>query len=189
MPLGILSDEEFEKELNSYKDNDKTKSINEHDKDCALIKDIPTQGRNEGDTNKPESLRQVIAQCKIEGSDDAEIKEAFKTSTSAINAYTNGKNGTSDKVNERLAKFVTAARSTITKKASRKLISALDHITEDKISELKANEISVVAKNLSSIINENEHKNAQIGNLNAQFVIFAPPQKAINDYDVIDVGN
>ena len=186
MPLGILTDKEFEDELNSLNGNKPIKET-----EVARIEKMPTSGRNEGDTNKPETLRQVIAECKINGADDKAIMEAFKTSTSSIHAYSNGKNSTaSDHANDKLAKFVKNARNSITRKASRRLISALDQITDDKISELKANEISVLAKNMSSIINDMQEKNTNIDNsMNAQFVIFAPPQKPIDRYDVIEVNS
>src|SRR3990167_38936 len=141
MPLGILSDEEFEKEL-------------------------------------------------IKGNNDNDIKKSFKTSTSSINAYSNGKNGTNDKTNTKLARFVKNARNVITRKASRTLIKTLDHITEDRISELRANEMSVLAKNMSSIIADMEEKNRNVNNgIQANFVVYAPPQKSIEKYEVVEVDN
>lgn len=188
MPLGILTDEEFNKELKIYDINGVNKINDKKDESLVEYKEINKSGRNEGDLNKPETLRQIIADCKINGDSDKEIKDSFKVSTSSINAYTNGQNGTNDKVNERLAKFVKNVRNSVTRRASRTLIKSLDLLTDEKISELKANEISVLAKNMSSIISDMEDKNKNInpGPL-AQFIIFQPPQKSINQYDVIDV--
>lgn len=181
MPLGILSDEEFNKEVNNNNNNVVSKNV--------VIKEINKSGRNEGDVNKPESLRKVIAECKVNGAADSDIMEVFKTSPSSINAYSNGKNGTNEERNEKLTSFVKMMRGKITKRASRKLIVALDSLTEDKIKESKGTEISVIAKNLSAIISENEHKQEQLGNLNAHFHIYSPPQKSLDKYEVIDVNS
>ena len=220
MPLGILSDEEFEKELESLNnkvaydkviddlvevkpdklviennklvidndkvsiDNDKVSSVN-----CAVL-ELPTSGRNLGDDNKPETLRKIIAECKINGDDDKSIIDNFKTSSSSISAYSRGMNGTNDKVNDSLARFVKNARNSITRKASRTLIKTLDFISDDKINELKANEMSILAKNMSSIIADMEDKTRAVNNgIRAQFVIFAPPQKQLETYEVIEVSS
>jgi len=215
MPLGILSDEEFAKELEIYKDEVRKPIVEinnelevEEDKltnqDKASVinnsiarvgveyKDIPVQGRNPGDVNKPDTLRNVIAQCKIEGATNRELKEVFNVSDSAIHAYENAKTSTSsNKVDKRLAKFVRAVRCSVTRKASRKMIAAIDAISDEKILELKGTELSVLAKNMSSIIADQEEKSAKlVDNSNKiQFNIFVPPQKSVSDYEVIDVGS
>ncbi len=174
MPLGIVSETEYEREQSVILR-----------RPVANIIDI-TRGRN-GRTEAPESLRKVIGEEGVKGASNESLTRMFDVSQSSVSAYKNGATSTTtyNKPNEELDKHIAVERESISKTARQKMILALESITEEKIVNSKLQVASQVAKDMSSIIKNIEPHREE--GMNVSFQFYAPPMKQINDYNVIDV--
>ena len=148
MRMMIVEDEDFELELN--------KSVN------AKVEIIPAKGRN-GASATPESLRKLIANDILDGGNMAEVAEAYGVSRSSASAYANGATSTAsyDKPANGLGEFVDAKRDKIKTRAQNKLLLALKHITDDKLTETKVVELSTIAANMSRVVEKTTPKTKQ----------------------------
>lgn len=166
MPIGIVSDEEFNIEFVHHNG----------------------AGRN-GAKAVPESLRQVIAETAIVGS-NKEVAEAFGVSPASVSAYKNGATSTAsyNQPNDPLKKHVDEVRDRIGTIAKSKLLAALSHITEENLSQAKPRDLAGIAKDMSTVVN-NIQPTAPSGSggFNAQFIFHSYPIREEKDYDVIDV--
>ena len=172
MPLGIVSDSDFEKEIGNCVDVESVPISGE-----VIIQKGP--GRGEGKSNVPDSIRKIIGEeYSIEGRQAGlEIANAFGISEQSASAYGNGASSlaTYNKPTE-INDFIRSRKNKIVKKASSKLNLALEGITEDKLALSKATDLASIAKNLSGIIKdmEPEDKGNANNGPNIQFVMFAP---------------
>lgn len=180
MPLGVLSEQEFEEELakaNSNGNNSKGGKV-------VIIE------RGRGDKPEtPESARKLISEMAIQGNDISSIVENFNISPSSISAYKHGSTSTAsyDKPKEELTKHNNLVRDRIIKKARKKLVLAMDSITDSKIANCDAKELSSIAKDMSGVIKNLEPEVKPEVGINAQFIFYAPQVKKEVDYPVIDV--
>ena len=177
MPMGILSDKEFEEELSSIQVPSESKL-----KGRGEVKEVP------------ESLRKVIAEDAINGDSPKELSRAYGVSESSISAYKVGATSTSsyNRPDEKLLQAGISARSRLSSKSRRILIKALNQITDDKLKFTKAIELSSIAKNMSGIMNDMEERNKELinnGTINQQVIIYKPRMQSEEEFDVIDVGN
>lgn len=175
MPLGIVSDEEFANELSRI--------------DGSIHKDI-TRGR--GPIKEvPEVIREIIAEDAILSDKSvAELASEHGVSQSSVTAYKNSATSTKsyNEPDARLQKRNDEVRGNIISSARRNLLSALQHITPEKLAEAKLRDIASVAKDMSAVIQNTEpHVSNHIGN--AQFIFHVPTSKKESDYEVIDVSN
>jgi hypothetical protein len=173
MPLGIISDEAFEKEL---------ENLSKRDVRDAEVKELPTRGRKEEVPNIPKEIRKTIADCAVDGESRKVIAGAFGISEPTV---TNIKNGYGE-VNQDVQDHVKTRREKITSRASSKLMTALRELTPAKIADASAREISGIAKDMSQVIRnlEPQEKGTSVA---GNFVFFAPSgTKQIADYEVIN---
>jgi hypothetical protein len=178
MPLGILTDEEFEIELN------KTKGIIPP---VGEIIPIPTVGRIPDKPNLPESFRKVIADEKLEGSKTKDIAEAFGISHATVFTAANGLNSPNGKVNDSLTEHVKSRKERIVDRASNKLIVALRALTPQKIEAEDAKTISSIAKDMSQVVRNLEPDTKGASANQANFIFYAPNgRKDIADYEIIE---
>jgi predicted transcriptional regulator len=187
MPLGILSDEAFEKELNRINSNNES---NESD-DSDVIAEVVDINKGRGDKKEvPESVRKVIGEEKVLGSDSKELAEIFKVSESSVSAYGNGARSTANynEGNGELKTHVDSIRDKIANKARVRLINAIHHITPEKLAESKIKDLSQIAKDMSVVI-KNIEPQTNTPSLGVQFVFFAPKLKQESDYDVIAISD
>jgi uncharacterized protein (DUF4415 family) len=176
MPMLVVDDEDFELEL---------KRLNEK---VAQVVPMPKMGRPDGATETPESLRKLIASDSITGNGTAkQIAEAYGVSQSSVNAYAGGATSTDRMVAGKLDNDLVQANQRIGRRAQRKLNLALKHITEDKLRDAKATDISQVAANMSRIIEKTTPKvpETQVQN---NIIFYSPQQIGEGNYDVIDVA-
>jgi hypothetical protein len=185
MALGIVSDEEFLKELeNSKKSSDKEV--------IARIVNKQPLGRPEGAKEVPTEIRKLIAEEALLGADSKELAQLFKVGEQMPSAYKHGATSQSsyNKPNKDLTDFLNLTKQRITKKASNRLLRALDGITTDKLNDLGARDLSGVAKDMSAIV-KNMEPSAGHGNVDnsvrAQIVFHAPQVKDITTFDVLPV--
>ncbi len=176
MSIGLVNDSDFFAELESYKN-------------LEVRHEQIARGR--GHVNEvPTSLRNIIAEEKVNGTPANHIAEIFDVSNSSVSAYGHGSTSTASYNNQEpdLLNFIQQKNSEISKRARNQLIRAIEHITEDKLKTSKALDLSNVAKSMSLVIKNIEEKHDEGAKQNLQVVIFAPRQKSEDDYDVIDVS-
>lgn len=172
MPMGIVSDEDLEKEKTSGK-----------------IKEIEKPGRRPGDVNVPEPIRKAIAEVAIEsGRKEAlAIAEMFDVSASSVSAYQSGRTSTADnkESNQDLVKVNRDKRESIIGKAQNKLTLAINEITENKLKDLDAVQCSQVAKNMAGIVKDFAPELKDSPDIQQQLVIYAPFLREEKEFPVI----
>ena len=186
MAMGIVSDEELEKELNNGNTRIPVNGI--------VIPKENDHGRNNGDVNVPESLRKVIGQDSIENgrSSALALASSFGISDSSVSAYANGATSTAqyNGGNRELRKHNNKVKERIVSKARSRLISSLNHITPEKLQEAKLKDVSAVARDMSMIIKNMEPQDVENedNKPNVNIIFYAPNTRKESEYDVIDVN-
>ena len=179
MAIGIISDEEFEKEFG------KLESHNEK----AKVVTIPKVGRVGPEV--PESLRKVIGETAItEGRPEAiKLAKQFGISPSAVSAYTNGATSPSsyNQPDKELQNHVNDAKVKIGIKAKNRLIQALNAITTEKLESVSVKTASSVARDMAAIVKDMEPQQKDSGDAKPQFIIYAPQFKEERQFDTIVV--
>jgi predicted transcriptional regulator len=183
MPMGIVSDSEFESELNKP---DTTSPPKVHVP--VIIEDIQ-RGRTPGSVGVPDGLRKVIGDDAVTNGRQSALELAadFGISASAVSAYTKGATSTAtynDRPNEDTIK---SARERITKKARSKLLMSLNKMTPETM-PTKARELAGIAKDMSAVIRNIEPPAANVGeNGGPTFVIYSPQFKKEEHYQTLVV--
>jgi ABC-type bacteriocin/lantibiotic exporter with double-glycine peptidase domain len=182
MAMGIVSDDEFEKELNRIPSTDKP-SI----PDVEVIP-MPTKGRNIGDNNVPNSLRKIIGETsEIEGRQSAlELASHFGLSPASVSAYSNGSTSTDSMKKQPNLPHINNAKVRIAKIATKKLFKSLNAITEDKLQDAKPEVLAQVARNMSAIVKEMEPEQPKDSSEKTapQFVVFSPQIRDERHYEI-----
>lgn len=172
--LGIVSDDVFDKELDNTQ--------------IGIIQDSRALGRN-GAREVPEVIREIIAEDAITSDKTAqELSLAYKISQSSISAYKHGSTSTAS-YNEPIAELLEAnnkVRTDIISNARSRLVSALQHITPDKLADAKLRDVASVAKDMSAIIKNMEPEIKDSPKERApQFIFFAPQPVKEDIFDTI----
>ncbi len=176
MPLGIVSDDIFDAEL---------------EKLSGQIKE-EKHGRNEGDVNIPEPVRKIIGDTAItNGRKDAlALAEFLDVSPSSVSAYSNGSRSTAtyNKPGQ-LKDFIKEKKFKVVKRANKNLVRALDHMTEDKFQAASLTELASAAKAMGGIIKDMHDvtEGSDIKGPQVAFIIHTPPIAREDKFDVIDV--
>lgn len=170
MPMGVVNDEEFEKEIK----NSSIPIVGE-------VVPMPRPGRKDGDVNVPDSLRQIIGETSnIEGRKEAlKLAASFGISPSSVSAYANGATSTAsyDKPSATIHNHIQERKSKAAGKALSKLTKAMSALTEEKIEASNAKEISSIAKDMAQVVKLMEPEEKIDPNAIAnkpQFVVYAP---------------
>ena len=206
MPLGIVSTEDYEKDLNSpdvskqeMPRENEVKTPSEPDNSGEPVESVvsieadSTIGRGKGNTGVPQSIRKIIGESAIEegAGAAAAIGKFLGLSQSSVSAYARGATSTAtyNQPNVDLLDHLDKTRKRISKKAAGKLFKALNVIDEDKLDELDALQASTVAKNMSAIIKHMEPEDKTRGNtFNGPVITFYAPHIVTEDkFDVINV--
>ncbi len=188
MPLGILSDEEFESEISKSKNGNGKLSDNNGQQETNARFDFLKRGRGPVE-EKPESARKLIGEMAIQGEPAKVIEREFGISASSISAYKNGATSTAsyNQPDENLKKHTDGVRDKIVKRAKKKLFMALDGINEDKLADCDAKGLSSVAKDMSTVIRNMEPEVSEKNNIHGNFIFLVPPMRKETDYPIIDV--
>lgn len=179
--MGIVSDDEFEKEISRISPT------------CAPEIITIEKGRGEGNKAVPESLRKIIGETgELDGRQEAlALAKMFDISDSSVSAYTNGATSTAsyDKPNAELKGHIDNTKERISKKARSRLFSALKHITEDKLAEAKLRDVSSVARDMAAIVKdmESESSGKDSGQNKPQFIFYAPTFRKEETFETIYV--
>lgn len=184
MSIGIVSDADFEKELEQLKPRERV----EANKNELKIVNIE---RGRGDKlETPENLRKVIAECAINNeARAANLAKIFNISPASVSAYKNGATSTAsyNNPNESLVKHTNSVRTKISTRATKRIMMALKHITEDKIQDAKLKDIAALAKDMSSIVKNIDPDNrVNDGRSSITYHIYAPRVKSEEEYEVVD---
>jgi hypothetical protein len=187
MSMGIVSDDDFLKELNNNGSKDSESSIG------GIVVERSERGRSVGDNNVPESLRKIIGEeSVINGRQEAlALAKMFGVSDSSVSAYAKGATSTAsyNKPSKGIQEYIKNRKAKLTKKALFKLAGALDSITDKELSEIKTRDKAAIAKDMSAIVKNLEpSKDSPIGDQqNNQFIFYAPNFMNEQQYDVVQV--
>jgi predicted transcriptional regulator len=175
MPMLLVDDESFDLELS------KLNGVR------ARVETRMMHGRNPGDTNIPSALRQVIAEEATNGASVEELTKAFGVSASSVSAYKNGATSTTSyhQKNEKLESVIDRTRDKIHRRASSKLLKALTEITDEKLKDARATDLSSIAANMSRVIEKTSPK--EDSKIQNNIIFVSPTQIHADNYEVIDV--
>lgn len=177
MAIGVVTEEDFEKEL----------------KKTPEVVIMPSPGRKEGDNNVPESLRKIIGETSvIDGRQEAlTLAKAFGISASSTSAYAVGASSTAsyDKPKKDIKDHIELSKKKIARSASQKLKLAIAHLTEDKLIETKAKDLSGVARDMAAVMKDMSPEVTSEGDgfKGPQFVIYAPQFRDERQFETIVV--
>lgn len=181
MPLGILPDDDFEKELERL-NGKKLPAL-------GNVKEIE-RGRGEGKVEVPETLRALIGQSALEGNrkEALALARAFDISDSSVSAYSNGATSTASYHNpdKELKRKLDETKQRLTGKARARLEESLDSITPDKLGAAKLRDLSATAQAMSAIVRNLEPQTEHSG-ANVNVVVYAPHLKEESSFEIIDV--
>lgn len=179
MPLGIVSNEDFESAL-----NDSIKA--------PEIKIEIEKGRGKGTTEVPELIREIVSEDAIQNGNQSALNEGlakfFQVSASSVSAYKNDATSTKTyhEPNKDLKKSNNRVKKVIVGKARRVMQASLDAITDDKLEGSKATDLSVIARNMAGIIRDMEPAEKKEVSQAAQIVIYKPQmQFNENNYETV----
>jgi hypothetical protein len=190
MPMGIVSDKEFdmEKEKSSPVKPQREES-NSSVPITGEIKDV-NRGRGIGSVEVPNALRNVIGdESNTNGRQSAvELASQFGISPSSVSAYDVGAHSTSSYAERPNGGVVKQARERIAKRARGKLMKALSKITDDKLDAANAKDLAGIAKDMSAVVRTMEPEEVKVpGSVNngPTFVFYAPQFRKEEHFDVV----
>lgn len=182
MPIGIAEEDKFQRELERFVGRRETE----------FQKPEFNQGgpsRRKGSIEVPNAIRKVVQEESLVGTPAKEIQKTFGISQSSISAYKTGqtslnpKSGKDPELVDHKAKTI----ERIEIQARSKILSALGLLTDEKIDEGKARDISGVAKDLSGVI-KNLQPESGVSSQPMQVLIYSPRKSKEEDFDVIDLS-
>lgn len=183
MPMGIVTDEDWEKEK---------AALERISVPMPLPPKIIEQniGRGIGSTEVPEEIRKVIGEVGILDSNGAKnLAESLGISRQQASAYSNGATSlaTYNKPDKDLNGFLRKRKAKIAGKASSVLRDALSEITIDRLANAKLSEVADVASKMAGIIKNMEEPvdDSKDKKQQQNFVIFAPMIKSEDKFEVI----
>ncbi|HWY33939.1 MAG TPA: hypothetical protein VNX68_04790 [Nitrosopumilaceae archaeon] len=174
MPIGIVSSDEFLAELEELRTTSEVIPI--------------VKGRGNA-KEVPDSMREIIAEEAINGSSAKVISHAFGVSESSISAYKNGAHSTSSYHSpvSSLLSSNNRVKEVIASRSKRVLLRALKEITDEKLKDTKAVELSSIARNMGGIINDMTPKNEVNVNMQNKVIVYAPRIREESEFEVLDV--
>lgn len=202
MPMGVVDDAEFESQLvNVVKKNIPSGRSNESvrvpipesiEGEVVPSNGDHSRGRNKGDVNAPASMRALIGStANVEGRSAAlELGRAFGLSSSSVSAYSKGATSTAsyDRPKSGILDAIRNRKTHASKKALRKLHSALDSIEETELSSLSAKHLATIAKDLAGVVKIMTPDEVTSSGPSVVFQLFAPPTRPEAEFDVIQVN-
>jgi hypothetical protein len=187
MAMGIVSDTEFDKELTKV-NPEKPREVSNSVPVTGEVVDMPAKGRGVGNVEVPDSLRKVIGETAItEGRDQAvELARQFGISPSSASAYNVGATSTASYDERPNQSNIIKAKEKISKRARGKLMSALRHITDEKLGGSNAKELAGIAKDMSVVFKNMEPEGPKTpANTGPTFVFYSPQFRKEEHYDVV----
>lgn len=196
MPLGIVSDDEFNAEMNnSAIVSPKKPLVEEVNKVITgIVENMPSRGRQIGSVEVPDSLRKIIGETnEIEGRKSAiALAKNFGISSSSVSAYANGATSTSTyhEGRESIVSHIQGRKDKVANSALgilRKSFGILRDNDDIKLKGATAKELSSIAKDMGSIVKMMEPETEKVSEVKPQFVVFAPVMKDESHFEVINL--
>jgi len=196
MAMGIVSDKDFNLERSKLNVPSKEQSVPNPETNTiegiiteGTIVDI-TRGRPSGALKVPNGLRQLIGEeSAINGRDSAlELASQFGISPSSVSAYNKGATSTASYDETPNKPHIDTAKQRVSNRARTRLMSALRHITEDKLEISKATELADIANKMSAVIKNMEpesNKNPNPSINKPTFIFYSPQMRKEEHYDVV----
>ena len=178
MPMGIVSDEDFESEVSKMK---------ETEVQSLIVIEKKHGGRPDGTKNIPPVLRKVIGEeCIESGGNHVEIAEAFGVSKQAVAAYAHGATScrTYNRKEEDLANHINNVKTRISTRAQGRLSTALALLTKEKMKAAKPTELAAIADKMASVA---EKMSPQVRNQQNNIIIMAPERVENDGYGTTEV--
>lgn len=174
----ILSDEEVEARIESPKNL------------CRVI-EKRKQGRSQGATDVPESVRDLIAITanKSKGTHQ-EVADVFNIGRSAVSKYSKGLVG--DRLDRDLQSVAKQSRSDREEEAHQSALDVLMTTMKQIQPKLldpdnKLKDLAIVASSMSKVANNMRNVDKEEKTINnTQVILFAPPNKKLNQYDFVE---
>ncbi len=190
MPMGIVSDQEFDSERDKFSPSNKREEDESNSvQPIATIIESPSKGRGNGNVEVPTGLRKLIGIESVENGRGSalELANSFGIKPSSVSAYSQGANSTASYNDRPNLPQINQAKEKISKRARGKLLLALRNITKEKLEEAKVGELSAVARNMSAIVKDMEPdipKNPDERN-GPTFIFYSPQFRKEEHFDVI----
>ncbi len=189
MPLGIVSDKDFEIEKQNSEVNHPSKITNVEDKPIVTSDVIimPSVGRDNGVPNVPQSLRKILGETvATEGLKSAmQLADGLGISQPTLSTYARGE-VSPGVTNTDLTAHINNRKTKISKRALNKLNMALNHIDEQKLLGCDAKELSSVAKDMAHVVNAMSPKDSESAKTEpVQFHFYAPQVRNENHYETV----
>jgi hypothetical protein len=160
----------------------------------VVIIEKPSKGRNEGDVNVPDSLRQIIGEEAVLNGRKSALGLAgmFGISPSSVAAYANGATSTKsyDIPSSSISTHISRSRERAIKRASKTLNASLGAISQDKLDYTDAKDLAGIAKDMSVIIKNLEPEKVlptNDGQPVTQFIVYAPQFRKEESFETINV--
>jgi transcriptional regulator with XRE-family HTH domain len=186
--MGIVSDKDFHSELGNCGSPNQNKSPVPTK---AVVIDSPTKGRGENNVEVPNGLRKLIGvESVTNGRQSAlELASNLGISPSSVSAYANGATSTASYDDRPNISQINLVKEKVSKRARGKLMLALHHITDEKLSEAKVRDLAAIAKDMSAVVRDMEP--AKEANVNTQggptFIFYSPQFRKEEHFDVVQV--
>lgn len=187
MPMGIVSDSDFDSELSRVDSNQKPREESKPVISAEIV-DV-TRGRPIGSVEVPNSLRKVIGETNVvNGRQEAvDLARNFGISPSSVSAYSVGATSTASYDEQPNNSHIIEVKEKISKRARNKLMLALKHITDDKLGTTKARDLAGIAKDMSAVVKnmEPEQSKTPTGNGGPTFVFYSPQFHKEEHYETV----
>jgi hypothetical protein len=187
MPMGIVSDADFNDELSRVKPDDKG-SASDSSNIVGRIRPIE-RGRPNGAVEVPNTLRRIIGDESVTNGRQSAIELAskFGISPSSVSAYAQGATSTASYDKRPNESVINSAKDRISIKARKKLMLALQHINDEKLSEAKVRDLAGIAKDMSAIVKNMEPNTNQpsVNNSGPNFIFYTPQFRKEESYEIV----
>jgi predicted transcriptional regulator len=183
MALGIVDDSLFDSEINRMNESP-----------IPTIGKIEELKRGRGITpDTPESIRQIIGENLIEEgrANTKELSKFLGISDSSLAAYNKGNKSNGGNPDPKLQSFLRNRRLNIARSASKLINEAITHVTDAKLADSSARELSGFMKDMSAVVKDmlpDEARNATEINNQVQFVMYSPQIAKESKFDVITIN-
>ena len=189
MAMGIVSDEEMNKEIESFS---RLPEKREFPEPVARVEERKERGwnggRKEGDTDIPDVLKRVIGDTILESGNRKHVSSVFGVSESTVSAAKVGAHSTASyhRPDKDLNSYIQGKKREIADRARGTLDRALDNITDEKLAAAKVRDLAGIAKDMAAVVRDMESGSEEKAS-QTNIVFYSPKPKTEEDYTVIQV--
>ncbi len=144
-------------------------------------------GKYRDQGNVPPIFRSLIGSAGRLGTVN-ETAKAFGVSAPSVVNYKHGRTSSSGEVNPDMLSSIERDTHAIRKQVLGVLAFTIAKITPESIENKEPKELSIIARNLSSVMAGTRPIEAPDQSRNAQVIVFSPEQQKDDDYKTIEIG-